>query len=137
MRHNQLGKLYNDGDVIVRLGDPGNTMFQVQKGCLDVIVDDNTGQVIATLVSGDFFGEMCLFTGDPRSATVRSRGESRVLTIDRAAFIRRLSEDPLLAYRILGAMCDRLRRLNEYSVGYEGYLCPPVDRSTAKEDATP
>ena len=141
MRQNQLGRLYSDGDVIVRMGETGNTMFQIQKGCLDVVVDEDKGQVIATLVSGDFFGEMSLLTGDTRSATVRSRGESRVLTIDRAAFIRRLSEDPMLAYRIMEAMCVRLRHLNVQSVGYEGYLAPsnvPSNvPSNALEDVLP
>ncbi|MBI5166062.1 MAG: cyclic nucleotide-binding domain-containing protein [Magnetospirillum sp.] len=121
MRRNLLGRLYQDGEVVVRIGEPGDSMFQIQKGCLDVVVDEGKDLVVATLGSGDFFGEMSLFTHEPRSATVRSRGESRVLTIDETAFVRRLSEDPMLAYRILEAMFARLRHLNEQGVGYEGY----------------
>lgn len=105
MRQNRLGKLYQDGDVIVRKGDTGNHMYLIQKGALDVIVGDET---VNTLGSGDFFGEMSLFTGQPRSATVRSHGESRVLTIDRTAFMNRIQEDPVLAFRLLEKLCDRL-----------------------------
>jgi CRP-like cAMP-binding protein len=105
MRQNRLGKLFQDGEVIVRKGDSGHHMYLIQKGALEVVVG---GETVNTLGSGDFFGEMSLFTGQPRSATVRSRGESRVLTIDRTAFMNRIQEDPVLAFRLLEKLCDRL-----------------------------
>lgn len=121
MRQNQLGRLYQDGAVIFRQGDKGNCMFLVQKGELEVVLGEDDNLVVATLSSGDFFGEMSLFTGEPRSATIRSCGESRVLTIDEPAFLQRLREDPMLAFRILETMCQRLRRLNSQHAGYQGY----------------
>ncbi|MBF0459868.1 MAG: cyclic nucleotide-binding domain-containing protein [Magnetococcales bacterium] len=121
MRQNQLGRLYHDGDIIVRKGDKGDCMFLLQKGKLEVVIGANEDRVVATLDSGDFFGEMSLFTGEPRSATVRSHGESRVLTIDEPAFIHRLRMDPMLAFHVLKTMYHRLRGLNRQRAGYAGY----------------
>jgi len=112
MRQTNLGRLYQDGDIIFRKGDPGDCMFLVQKGTLDVILEEDGDRVVNIISSGEFFGEMSLFTGNPRSATIRSRGESRVMTIDEVAFMRRMTEDPVLAFRILEKQCDRLRALD-------------------------
>lgn len=112
MSQTRLGRLYQDGDIIFHKGDPGDCMYLVQRGSLDVIVDEHENKVVNTIHSGEFFGEMSLFSGEPRSATVRCRGESRVMTIDERAFMRRMAEDPVLAFRILEKLCDRLRSLD-------------------------
>ena len=111
MRNNQLGHLYRDGEVLFRKGDSGDCMYQVQRGCIEVLLEPDA-EVIRTLRSGELFGEMSLFTGEPRSATVRSRGESRVLTIDKDALMVRLKVDPVLAFRILENLCTRLHRFD-------------------------
>ena len=104
-----MGRLYPPGEVIFRQGEPGACMYLVQKGTLDVIVDEHEGRVVNTLASGEFFGEMSLLSGEPRSATIRCRDESRVMTVDERAFMRRMREDPLLAFRVLEKLCGRLR----------------------------
>ena len=112
MSQTNLGRLYHDGDIIFHKGDPGDCMYLVQKGTLDVILDEGEDRVVNVIHSGEFFGEMSLFSGEPRSATIRCRGESRVMTIDERAFMRRMEEDPVLAFRILEKLCDRLRALD-------------------------
>jgi len=112
MRGNRLGRLYLDGELVVRKGETADSMFLVQKGVLDVFLDDENAQSIGTLNSGEFFGEMSLFTGEPRSATIRSEGESRVLTIDKEAFMHRVKEDPMLAFRMLESLCLRMCDMN-------------------------
>ncbi|NGZ28340.1 MAG: cyclic nucleotide-binding domain-containing protein [Magnetococcales bacterium] len=125
MSQASMGRLYLDGETIVTMGEEGTCMFQIQKGTLEVVVD---GQVINTLGHGEFFGEMSLFNQAPRSATIRSNGESRVMTIDQSAFQRRLREDPMLGFRILKVLHQRMRQMNQQGVGYEGYVstCIPV-----------
>ena len=118
MRHNQLGHLYRDGELLVRRGDRGNSMFLIQKGHLEIILDESGDTPIATRSEGEFLGEMSLFTGEPRSATVRSRGESRVLTIDEPAFRLRIKEDPVLAYRILEKLHERMQSLHSQGAGW-------------------
>lgn len=115
MRQNRLGHLYKDGDIIFYKGDQGNSMFLIQKGIVEILVDETSDVPIVTLTDGDFFGEMSLFTREPRSATVRSKGESYVLTIDESAFMLRIKEDPMLAYRILDKLYIRIHSLNQQS----------------------
>ena len=84
MRTSLLGKIYQDGDVIVRQGEEGNHMFVIQKGKAEVLRETGGELVqLSVLGDGDIFGEMALFGKASRSATVRAKGEVRVLTIDK------------------------------------------------------
>ena len=109
-----LGKTYRDGDVIVRQGEFGECMYVIQAGQVEVI-QEREGQEIclAELGDGDFFGEMALFEKDVRSATVRALGDTRVLTVDRKILLRKIHEDPSLAFRIMQKMSRRVRELNQ------------------------
>jgi len=114
MHLGELGKVYEDGECICRQGEPGDCMYVVQKGELEVVLDDPNGEILLSVLKpGDVFGEMALFTRQPRSATVRTRGKARVLTIDKRTFLRRVHEDPSLAFRILQKMSQRIEELNE------------------------
>ncbi len=112
-RRGELGKIFNDGEVIVQQGDVGEQMFVVQAGKVEVVLESkDTQERVSVLESRDFFGEMALFDKELRSATVRALGEARVLTIDKRTLLKRISEDPLLAYNLLRAMSSRVRDLN-------------------------
>lgn len=114
MTMGELGKEYSDGEVICRQGEPGNSMFVIQVGKA-LAVRNSGGQelVLGELRAGEVFGEMAIFDRQPRSATVRAAGRARILTLDRRAFLRRVQEDPSLAFRILQKMSQRIRSLNE------------------------
>lgn len=113
MKSGELGKIYQAGEIIVQQGETGNFMFIIQQGEVDVLVNGKDGDVpLSVLRAGDIFGEMSLFTHAPRSATVRSRGESRVLTVNKRGFFRRMHEDPSLAFRILEKMSERINSLD-------------------------
>jgi len=109
-----LGKLYGDGEAIVRQGQVGNSMFVVQFGRVEVVQqsEDGAEQHLAFLEAGDFFGEMSIFENELRSATVRAAGEARVLRIDKKTLLTRIREDPLLAINLLKTMSHRIRDLN-------------------------
>jgi len=108
-----LGKVYQDGEVIVRQGEVGDCMYAIQAGRVEV-VQERGGEEhrLAVLGEGDFFGEMALFDREVRSATVRAVGEVRALTIDKKTLLRRTSEDPSLAFRLMQKMSQRIRELN-------------------------
>lgn len=55
---------------------------------------------------------MAIFERAPRSATVRAKGKTLVLTLDKRGFLRRVHEDPTLAFRILESMSRRIRSLD-------------------------
>lgn len=113
MKTGELGRTYEDGEVIVRQGEPGDRMYVIQTGNVEVLRQTDGREIhIANLKAGDVFGEMALFEQEPRSATVRAVGETRVISIDRKGFLRRVNEDPSLAYRILQQMSQRIRKMN-------------------------
>ena len=108
-----LGREYSDREVICRQGEKGDRMYVIQSGHVAVVREEEEGEVVlADLKTGDVFGEMALFDRQPRSATVRTSGKARVLTLDKRAFMRRVHEDPSLAFRILQGMSHRIRNLN-------------------------
>jgi CRP/FNR family cyclic AMP-dependent transcriptional regulator len=115
-----LGKIYQDGEVIVRQGETGNCMYVVQEGRVEA-VDESEGKavVLRTLSRNDFFGEMALFEKDLRTVTIRAVGTARVLTIDRRQFLRGIHEDPSLAMRVIKTMSHRIRDLTGRLGKYE------------------
>ncbi len=109
----ELGKVYRDGEIIFREGDPGQVMYMVQFGQVQVTKKTATGELtLATLSAGDLFGEMALFDRLPRSATAVARGEARVLSIDKRKLLTTMTRDPSLAFHMLAAMSQRIRQLD-------------------------
>lgn len=113
MGKGKLGSIYKDGEVIVQQGDQGDCMYVIQEGEVEVFREQDGEEVpLATLGESEFFGEVPLFERQDRSATVRAKGDVRVLTVDRRTLLRRIQEDPTLAYRILETMSRRIRQLD-------------------------
>jgi CRP-like cAMP-binding protein len=117
-----LGKVYQDGEIIIRQGCTGESMYVVQGGKVEVVQRSDNGeeQHLAFLDAGDFFGEMSVFEKEVRSATVRACGEARVLKIDKRTLLRRIREDPLLAVNLLKTMSHRIRELNSEIAHHQG-----------------
>ena len=114
MPASSLGRVYHDGEIIVRQGDVGESMFVIQEGTVDVVVEREGHEVfLRTLGKGEFIGEMGIFDRVGRSATVRARGEARLLSVDRKSFLRRIHEDPSLAFRVVETMSKRIRDLSD------------------------
>lgn len=108
----ELGKLYQDGEVIVQQGDHGSCMYVVQAGKAEVVREGGHGETRLTVLGpGDLFGEMAMFGKETRSATVRALGDVRMLTVDKRTFVGRIHEDPSLAVRVMERMCYRIRDL--------------------------
>ena len=113
MTSDGLGRIYEDGEVVFRQGDQGHCLYVVQQGEVDVI-DDTGGRetLLRVLGPNDLFGEMAVFERETRSATVRARGRARILTIDKTNFLRRIQEDPSLAFNLMERMSARIRDLS-------------------------
>jgi CRP-like cAMP-binding protein len=109
-----LGKTYEDGDLIIHKGDVGDCMFVIQEGEVEVFVEQDGKEVrLAVRGEGDFVGEMAIFEREVRSANVRALGKARLLTVDKKNFLRRVHEDPSLAFRIVQNMSHRIREMSE------------------------
>jgi len=108
-----LGRAYQDGEAVVRQGEVGDCMFTIQEGRLEVVIENEGGSALQLRVmeKGAIFGEMAIFEHEVRSATVRALGPARVLTIDKRTFLRRIQEDPSLAFNLVRMMSQRIRDL--------------------------
>ncbi len=113
MKHRNLGKSYRDGEILFQEGDVGNCMFVIQEGHLEVIKTvDGQDVIVDVMQKGEVFGEMSIIERQARSATVRARGEARVLTIDSKTFLKRIQQDPSIAFNMLKTMSMRIRKLD-------------------------
>ena len=113
MESGTLGRAFGDGETIIRQGDEGDCMYVIQSGTVDVVRQVDGKEVrIATRSQGEFFGEMSIFEREVRMATVRARGPVQVITVDKKNLMRRIQEDPSLAFRLLQSMSSRLRELS-------------------------
>jgi CRP/FNR family transcriptional regulator, cyclic AMP receptor protein len=109
--------VYQDGEVICRQGDPGDVLFVVQEGRLEIVREEGGAETILRVVGKhELVGEMAVFDRVVRSATVRAKGTARVLTLDKRNFMRRLNEDPTLAFRVIETMARRVRELSSQVV---------------------
>jgi CRP-like cAMP-binding protein len=114
MASGELGKTYNDGELIVRQGEVGKCMYVIQEGQAEILLErDDTEILLRVAEKGEIIGEMALFEQEVRSASVRARGPVRVLTLDKKNFFRRLHEDPTLAFRVVEIMSKRIRELSD------------------------
>ena len=112
MKESELGKTYNDGEIICREGEEGKSMFVIQSGTVEVSRKLPEGEMmLGAMTKGDIFGEMALFDHMPRSATVKAKGEAVVLQIDKKGFFAKASQDPTLVFNILEGMSRRIRAL--------------------------
>ncbi len=110
----ELGKAYEPGQTIVAQGEPGDCMYVIQSGTVEVLKEVGGNSIpLGRMGPGDFFGEMALFQKQDRAATVRAVDEVRVLTVDKRTLLRRIEADPLLAHNLVEAMADRIRELHQ------------------------
>jgi CRP/FNR family transcriptional regulator/CRP/FNR family cyclic AMP-dependent transcriptional regulator len=98
------------GTILTEVGTPGDSFFFIIDGRVSVETPVGFGDA---LHPGDFFGEMSLLDGEPRSATITATTDVRLLVVDRSRFWRLLDEAPDLVRRILVVLSRRVRRLEQ------------------------
>ncbi len=114
-----LGKDYKDGDTIFEENSIGKEMYIILTGNAKVIKKkDGVETTLATLEEGDFFGEMSLFDNNPRSATVKALGDVKLLEINQKNFLKKISRDPSLAFRMFEKLSQRIRESDEVILNY-------------------
>lgn len=111
-----VSHVFAPGETVIRAGDPGSSMFVVHKGRVRVQVSENgRSRTVATLNEGDFFGEMALFTGEPRTANVLALEETEVLEIGHAAMKQVFDTNPDLVESLSFIMAERRQGLASQS----------------------
>ena len=98
------------GDTVVEQGGAGDSLFIVAEGMLDVEVDSQTGQgpvAVGRIGAGEVFGEMSLLTGEPRTATVRSRTDALLYEVRKDGFEAILRSRPEIAEAVAAIVAER------------------------------
>jgi CRP-like cAMP-binding protein len=95
------------GHSIVREGQPGDSFYVVLTGHAKVTMN---GRFVKRLIPGDYFGEIALLDGGPRTATVGTETPTTLLMLRRPVFIRAVRQDPALATHLLAELGRMLRR---------------------------
>lgn len=104
---------FRRGEVIFHEGDLGDSLQVVASGSVKVVLASAEGDeaIIATLQPGDFFGELALLDGAPRSTTATAIEPTETLALPREQFLDHLAGDPRFGQALLRALAGELRRL--------------------------
>jgi CRP-like cAMP-binding protein len=113
------------GTVLFEEGQPGHVMYIVVAGEIEIRRRLGHGdRVLAVLGDGEFFGEMAILSGRPRSATAVTRSAARLLVIDGTTFEAMLRARPEIALRLIKSLAARLEATNQH---VELLLLPTAD----------
>lgn len=107
----QLGEAVTavEGSDIVSEGDSGDGLYVIASGTADVV---RGGNVVASLATGDYFGELSLFDPAPRNATIRATEALAGVKLTRDSFAQVLDEIPALRDALLHGMAARIHELD-------------------------
>ncbi len=106
--------VFESGTVIFHQGDEGSSLFVIEEGSVEISYGDGKSRILlATLFPGQYFGELSLFDGAPRSATAIATKKTGVIRLDRDDLVDYVNRNPAAALRIIAEMGDRLRQTNE------------------------
>ncbi len=98
---------YPEGKVIFEEGQPGDRMYYVVAGEVNVLV---RGKVVDVVKAGGILGEMALVDDMPRSATTVAKTACRLIPVTRKRFASLIQETPNFALQVMRTMADRLRK---------------------------
>lgn len=101
--------------IIFHKNDPGSTLYIIISGKVKILLPSPEGEnvIVALLSTGEFFGELSLFDGAPRSATAVAAESTEILTLDKDDFNRYILENPKAALSFLAELSLRLRHTDE------------------------
>ena len=107
----KYGQIVEAGRVIFKEGEPGDTMYIIQKGRVKITKKvDNIEKILMVLEKGDFFGEMALIRNTPRTATATAVDTCELLAFNRNGFLSMISKNSSIAMNIIEKLCIRLEK---------------------------
>ena len=108
-------KAVPSGQTLFQAGDPGDSLFIVRQGQIELFIKDTTGQkiVLHTAETGDMFGELAMLDSGARTATAVALTESMLLVLDREDLIMLFQRIPEAALHMLAALTGMTRKADE------------------------
>ena len=107
---------FNRDETVVLEGDCSmKALYLIASGTVQVYMTGIDGRetILSFLERGDFFGEMSLIDGEPRSASVRTVTDAQLMIIHREPFLTLIRQTPEIAMSLLSEMSKRLRKANK------------------------
>ncbi|MEP7290075.1 MAG: cyclic nucleotide-binding domain-containing protein [Chloroflexota bacterium] len=101
---------FSAGEVIFEVGQPGDVMYAVLDGEVDIIVNKKT---METLKAGDILGEMSLIDNHIRSATAVAKADCKLAVIDQKQFSFLVQQTPFFAIEVMQVMANRIRNMDK------------------------
>jgi CRP-like cAMP-binding protein len=101
---------FKEGELIFREGDPGNCMYIIKDGAVEVTV---SGEKFIVAKAGDLLGEMALIDSNSRSATAIARTDCKLIEINEKQFAFQVQRTPIFAIHVMKVLADRLRKMNK------------------------
>ena len=108
-------RAFKRGDTIFRKDDPGTHLYLVLDGAVKIALPGEFGQeaLVSIMRAGDFFGELALFDGSPRSASATALEDTRAALLARDDFLAFLETHPAAVRVVLDALAKTVRRLSD------------------------
>jgi len=115
MEQHSTPRTFAKNTIIVNEGDQTDSLYVLVSGRLKVYCCDENGKEVTLndLKEGDYFGEIALFDGETRSASVVTMSHCKCLIITRTAFKTAFSQHPELAFKIISQLTRRVRELTK------------------------
>lgn len=107
---------FRRGEVIFHVGDPGDALFVILNGEVKISLPSETGDeaILATLRSGDVFGELALLDGAPRSASAAALTAAETVVLPRDRFRELIATEAHVRDALLASLAAELRRLTTH-----------------------
>ncbi|MGE0679461.1 MAG: cyclic nucleotide-binding domain-containing protein [Candidatus Binatia bacterium] len=102
---------YSAGHIVFHAGDPGNKMYIVKEGEVEIIIND---KVIETVGPSGVVGEMALIDSRPRSATVRAKTDCQLVPIDEKRFTFLIQQTPYFSLQVMRVLVERVRKMDAH-----------------------
>jgi CRP/FNR family cyclic AMP-dependent transcriptional regulator len=110
-----------DDDYLFYENDLSDSVYLILDGALEVMIEkeDKTREAMVVLGKNMLIGEMGVISNSPRSASIRSSGESSVLKIESETFMDLLSENPSMSLHVMRELTDKLNRTHQQAVALQ------------------
>lgn len=131
--NDRVVRKYKKGEIIFHEGDTTQDMFIIKRGNVSIEKKTDNPETIqlALLSNGNFFGEMAMIEGLPRSATARAETDVEVQTIHSGNFLVFIQKDPTFAFEIINSLSNRIRVMNNNLI--EVIKKTDIDKQVANE----
>jgi CRP-like cAMP-binding protein len=103
-------KEYKAGEIIFREGEPGDTMYIIKEGAVEVSV---SGEKFVAGKPGDLLGEMAIIDSSARSATALAKTDCKLIELNEKQFAFQVQRTPIFALFVMKILVERLRKMNK------------------------